>query len=234
MPEALPKRRRAQAERRVQDRSIATRERLLTATVEALLAVGYRGTSTQEVCRRAGVSRGTLLHHFPTRGALVAAAAEHVFQAQLEDFRARLRGRAGEPPAEREEVPRVRAAIRLLWDGFQEPVFFAVLEITVAARTDPELARELRRVYRWFGDEVAASFGDLFGVDPSARLTFANGDAVDLAVVPNLLMSLLGWLALDRVQLEPDEVARRLAALESIAVAAFGWVKAPNPEERTS
>ena len=46
--------------------------RLLEAAYECLLDGGYAATTVGHVQQRAGVARGTLLHHFPTRGALMA------------------------------------------------------------------------------------------------------------------------------------------------------------------
>ena len=61
--------RRTQAERTAE-----TTAKLLDATADCLVERGYAGTSTVEVCRRAGVSRGALVHHFPSKDDLVAAA----------------------------------------------------------------------------------------------------------------------------------------------------------------
>ena len=54
--------RRTQAER-----TASTRAALLAATVDSLVERGYRGTTTSDVARRAGVSYGALLHHYPTK-----------------------------------------------------------------------------------------------------------------------------------------------------------------------
>jgi AcrR family transcriptional regulator len=55
-------------------RSAATRERLLEAAVECLLDVGYARTTSTLVGTRAGLARGTQLHHFPTTQALLVSA----------------------------------------------------------------------------------------------------------------------------------------------------------------
>src|SRR3954464_15263723 len=68
-----PSSRRSQAER-----SAATREALLDATLACLVEDGYARTTTARVAERAGVSRGAHLHHFQTRDALLAAAADHL------------------------------------------------------------------------------------------------------------------------------------------------------------
>ncbi|HEV7722399.1 MAG TPA: helix-turn-helix domain-containing protein, partial [Iamia sp.] len=49
-----------------------------------LMERGYAGVSTNEVANRVGVSRGTLLHHFPSRATLVAAAVEHLLAQRTE------------------------------------------------------------------------------------------------------------------------------------------------------
>ena len=70
---AKPSARRSQAER-----SAATREALLDATIACLVEDGYANTTTSRVAERAGVSRGAHLHHFQTRQALLAAAMERL------------------------------------------------------------------------------------------------------------------------------------------------------------
>src|SRR4029450_5698931 len=56
----------AVARRRTQEeRSAATRARLLDATLECLAELGYARTTTTEIAERGGVSRGAQLHHFP-------------------------------------------------------------------------------------------------------------------------------------------------------------------------
>ncbi|MGC9544677.1 helix-turn-helix domain-containing protein, partial [Streptomyces sp. UG1] len=48
------------------EQRVATRAQIVDAAVESLIEVGVAATTTLEVQRRAGVSRGALLHHFPT------------------------------------------------------------------------------------------------------------------------------------------------------------------------
>ena len=66
-----------------QDRSRATRSRLLEAAVACLAEVGWSGSTVAVVAERAGVSRGAAQHHFPTREALFIAAVEHVAEQRL-------------------------------------------------------------------------------------------------------------------------------------------------------
>src|SRR5438045_3471156 len=107
------------------------RSRLLSATVRSLLDVGYLRTSTTEVCRRAKVSRGAHLHHFPTKAELVAAAVEKVFHDRLADFQRFVErlGKGGLPPDP-------TALFAQLWAEYSSDAFFAWLELLVASRTD--------------------------------------------------------------------------------------------------
>lgn len=55
-------------------RSSAARSALINATLESLRDVGLAKASIGEICRRAGLSRGALLHHFPHKNELLVAS----------------------------------------------------------------------------------------------------------------------------------------------------------------
>src|SRR4029453_5958892 len=151
----LTRRPRTQAER-----SAETQEALLDATVDALVERGWAGTSPTEIVRRAGVSRGAQAHHYPTKADLVVAAVEHVFARQEQAFSAAFRAL----PAGERTLPR---AIDLLASLFEGPAFPAVLELIVAARTDPELGVVVAAVGSRFGETVAALFEEFFPEVPA-------------------------------------------------------------------
>ena len=67
------------ARRTQQERRDSTRTRLLEATVECLVELGYARTTTLAVAQRAEVSQGALFKHFPTKAALLGAAVERLF-----------------------------------------------------------------------------------------------------------------------------------------------------------
>ena len=119
--------RRTQAQRRAE-----TTAKLLDATVGVLVEAGYAGCTTTAICRRAGVSQGALFRYWPTKGALLAAAAEHLLGQVVAAYEDEL-----SPGASIED------AIRTLWDVYQRPELQAALELYVASRTDPEVADAL-------------------------------------------------------------------------------------------
>ena len=71
-----------------QERSRATQQRLLEATVDCLVERGWSGATTTVIAERAGVSRGAQLHHYPTRAALVLAAVTHLADLRANELRA--------------------------------------------------------------------------------------------------------------------------------------------------
>jgi AcrR family transcriptional regulator len=150
---------RAAGNRPVQQRSIATRAALLDAALECLVDLGYSATTTIETARRAGVSRGAQLHHFPTKAELLTTAVEHLFDRRRAEF--------GEAFSEVDpDADRFDAAIDLLWSMFRGPVFVAWTELWVAARTDPELAAAVVTMERRFTAETQAMFSEMFPAKP--------------------------------------------------------------------
>ncbi|HEX6514367.1 MAG TPA: TetR family transcriptional regulator [Nocardioidaceae bacterium] len=148
-----------------EERTRAMRRRLMDATVELLVERGWSGTSTTLVSRRAGVSRGAQLHHFPTKNDLVVAAVEHLSEVRGAEL---ARAAAKLPRGGR----RTRAVLDMLADHFTSPVFTAALELWVAARTDPALQAAVAPLEQRIGRDVHRRTVELLGVDetrPGAR-----------------------------------------------------------------
>jgi AcrR family transcriptional regulator len=123
------------------ERTADSRLLILDAAVACLVEDGYAGASTLAVQARAGVSRGRLLHHFPSRARLLVAAAQHLSTTLLAEVQQRAVAVMADEPHGRERVGR---AIDLMWATFQEPPFWAAMELWTAARTDPDLRAALR------------------------------------------------------------------------------------------
>lgn len=191
-------------ERRTQaERSATTRARLLDATIACLNDLGYTRTSTPEIARRAGLSRGAQLHHFPTKAELVTNAVEHLFARRREEFLDAFRARAaGEDPTD--------AAIDILWSMVSGPTFYAWLELTVAARTDAELQEPVQALTERLMAVVAETFRELFP-PPATPNPFYD-------VAPQFAFALLDGLALERINARhPDAHAPLLQALKGLA-----------------
>ncbi|SOE01578.1 TetR/AcrR family transcriptional regulator [Blastococcus haudaquaticus] len=144
------------------ERTADSRLLILDAAVACLVEEGYAGASTLAVQARAGVSRGRLLHHFPSRAELLVAAAEHVATTRLEEVRDRAAALMDDGPTGRERVDR---AIDLMWTTFQEPPFWAAMELWTAARTDPALRGALRGEERRLRAAIAAVADGIWGAE---------------------------------------------------------------------
>jgi AcrR family transcriptional regulator len=141
-----------------EERTRAMRQRLLEATVELLVERGWSGTSTTLVSKRAGVSRGAQLHHFPTKNDLVLAAVGHLSEVRGREL---AEAAANLPTGRR----RTRAVLEMLAEHFTSPVFTAALELWVAARTDANLLASLAPLEQRIGREIHRRTVELLGVD---------------------------------------------------------------------
>lgn len=176
------------------------RLRLMEATVESLVEVGWAGTTTTVVSSRAGVSRGAQLHHFPSKQALVVAAVEHLADRRRDEMR---------HTAESLTDPgRIRGVLEILSAQFVSPVFFAALELWVAARTDAELREAVGPLERRIGRETHTYAVELLGIDES------RGDNRQLVQATLDLLRGLGLAAS-----LSDDTKRRATVLDSWAAA---------------
>lgn len=166
--------------RPLQQRAIDTRAALLDAAIDCLVERGYAATTTIETARRAGVSRGAQLHHFPTKAELMTAAVERLLERRVDEFR---KAFVDVPPG----PGRLERAIDVLWSMYESSCFVAVAELWIAARTDPELASAVVEMDRRFIEESRAAYAELFppenGRDPefdemAASFAFALMDGL--------------------------------------------------------
>ncbi|MFD5177587.1 TetR/AcrR family transcriptional regulator [Nocardia sp. NPDC058379] len=111
-------------------RSARTKERLLEATIDCWSEFGYASTSMPSIAQRAGVTRGALDHHYPSAGELVIAAATYLTDRWSADLIA----------ASADGELSISQQLDRLWSTHQDGICSAMIEVTIAARTDPALA----------------------------------------------------------------------------------------------
>lgn len=166
---AAPDRRppRTQGQRTQGQRTADSRSLILDAALTSLVSDGYRRTTTVTIQTRAGVSRGRLLHHFPSREDVLIAAAQHLVQerlAEMDDWIDR------SPHGRTAGAERIDLATDLLWETFRQPYFWAAMELWTAARTDPELRSALvdaeRRLLRTIEKVVDTMYGPVLSSHP--------------------------------------------------------------------
>ncbi len=179
--------RRRRRRRSQQERTEDTRGKILDAAVDCLFLYGYSGTTTTQIAKRAKVSRGAQLHHFPSKAELVSSAVEHLIQRRMVEFREAF-------DALPEGIDSGDAAIDILWGMVSGRTFGAWLEVTVAARTDRELALHVDEVTARFNDGVRVLFRQLF-----PELQEHHGF---IDIVPDYVFAVLDGLALHHLRQE--------------------------------
>jgi AcrR family transcriptional regulator len=167
------------------ERTAMTRAKILDAAGTCLAEFGYGKTTTTIVAKLAGVSRGALLHNFPTRAELVVAAAEHLFERRVDEVRDRVGALA-------EGTDRADAIIELLFAMSRDTSVDASLEVIYAGRTDPELGALVAGLSHRFQRTIGDVFAELFPrpADPALGVYY---DAV-----PTLFMAITDGLAVQR------------------------------------
>jgi AcrR family transcriptional regulator len=149
-----------------QDRSRATRARLLESAITCLAELGWSASTVAVVAEHAGVSRGAAQHHFPTREALFMAALEHVTRQRGEEIRRELTDRRTEMGT--------RAIVDLVFELFSGTFFRAALMLWVAAASEPQLRDQVVPLEARIGREIHRMVVDVLGVDeqlPGVRET---------------------------------------------------------------
>ncbi|MBK9033773.1 MAG: TetR/AcrR family transcriptional regulator [Myxococcales bacterium] len=184
-----------------QARAIRTRAQLIAAARALLGEHGLAGAPTAAVATRAQVAQGSLFRHFPHKTDLLIAVTEAI----LADLRLAFAADLG--PA-RPADP-LASACAALWRVFRLPDMRVVLEIYVAARTEPTLARALGPVLERHQALLLAEARRLF---PAAAAANPEFDDAVLAIVYAMQGAAIGLFSPD-----PDAEIVHLAFLERLA-----------------
>lgn len=143
-----------------QDRSRVTRQRLLEATVRCLAERGWADATVSVIAAEAGISRGALQHHFPTREALVVAALEYVFEERRRQIEALA-------PPTTTGAARVQSVVATLMETYNGELFRAALHAWTAAAADEQVREVIAPLERRFARSVHDLAVTHLGVDDS-------------------------------------------------------------------
>jgi TetR/AcrR family transcriptional repressor of nem operon len=111
------------------------KDQIVSAAIDRLYAVGFEGFRVGDVAKDVGINNATLIHHYPSKVALIKAVVER-FTQRFESV-ADATNTEGAP---REKLARhMRSSVELMRTC---PEMFGVLnEIMIRARRDAEIAR---------------------------------------------------------------------------------------------
>lgn len=148
-----------------QQRREETVARLLQASIDTIIEVGYARASAAVITKRAGVSVGALFRHFETMGDFMAATAYEVLRRQLETFTKQV----AEIPADRPALPAALTILRDITAGSTNAVLY---ELMVAARTDEKLKETLQNVLGQYSAKIHDAARGLPGAESFPEETF--------------------------------------------------------------
>ncbi|WP_216894261.1 TetR/AcrR family transcriptional regulator [Nocardia alni] len=146
-----------------QDRSRATRQRLLEATIDTLAETGWAAATVSVVAERAGVSRGATQHHFPTREDLITAALEYMFDSRMAQSKSQVQSLRRIA----EGAGRTEAVVTSLVESYTSPLFKAALQVWTHAAADPVLRERIVPMEARFGRVSHRMAVEALGVDDS-------------------------------------------------------------------
>ncbi|MDT5012344.1 MAG: hypothetical protein QOH57_3961 [Mycobacterium sp.] len=185
-----------------QQRRDETVTKLLDASIDTIVEVGYARASAAVITKRAGVSVGALFRHFDTMGDFMAATAHEVLRRQIEMGSKR----AADIPADR---PALDALLAILRDVTQNPTNAVMYELMVAARTDEKLRATLKDVLTEYGTKIYDAVRALPGSERVPEKT--------LGVLVMMLINAFDGAAMKRAVLhQPELDAEQVALLASL------------------
>ena len=139
-------------------KSAMTRDRILDAAIDCFIRLGYGNVTTAKVADFSGVSRGAMLHHFPSKNELIQAAVEYLHNKLLADYTDRI----SKVPTDISVKARNQAGIEAYWEHLSSDLFTAYHELSVSSRTDPALNKILQESIVRFDEHVAETNARLF------------------------------------------------------------------------
>ncbi|MCC6873170.1 MAG: TetR/AcrR family transcriptional regulator [Sandaracinaceae bacterium] len=192
-------------------KSAISSAQIVAAATRVIARKGYARTSLNDVAREAGMSKGAVHYHFPTKEALVSKVLESACDAVAERTRAAWERAGGDP------FGALRSSVRELWDvrAARSDEFAVVADLLAQSLHDESLRPQLAAYYRFAAGQTTEHM-----VTTLAKLGLRP--KVQPELVPRILLGLLDGLVL-QVFVEPGviDAEERLRAVELIATGLF-------------
>ncbi len=193
-PPAAPRERRRQ-----EDRTQETKRKAIDAAIEIIAEEGYAATTTSAVAERAGISRGGMLHHFPSKIDLIEAVVRDV-ETRLRATRRTAINRISDP------VERFIGLTDATWETFAGNEILALTEIIMAMRGDAPLEERLA------GTVAEMDLSNLDGTFKVAHRAGLTDDRL-ITAMHHLHYAAMRGLAIDRTLATDDNKIQDAFAL---------------------
>ena len=142
------------------EKSALTRQAILEAAVRSFVEHGYAKTTTAMIAEEASVSRGAMMHHFPSRSAVMNAVVGYLHVRRLNEYRALMSDI--DSPDQQLTRRAIKTSVESAWKYVNLPSFVAYQELLAAARTDKELAKAVGEVEQDFEREFLKTVRSVF------------------------------------------------------------------------
>jgi AcrR family transcriptional regulator len=139
-------------------KSAIMRDTILDAALDCFISIGYANTTTARIAEKASVSRGAMLHHFPSKTELMQAAVEYLHEKLLALYSSNIGKVSLDLPVDE----RNRKGLEGYWNYLSSDLYVAYHELCVAGRTDPELQHILEDSIARFDLNIVESNRRLF------------------------------------------------------------------------
>ncbi|MCB9667787.1 MAG: TetR/AcrR family transcriptional regulator [Myxococcales bacterium] len=186
-------------------KSEASVMQIVEAATRVVAKQGYARTSLLDIAREAGMSKGALHYHFPTKESLIAKVLDRACD-RVADRAREVWNKADNP------IDSLRAALRELWRVRVEPNDEAAVVADLLAQSlhDPSLRPQLARYYNLATSQIIEY------LEPH-MLELGLQPRLPLDMLPRILHGLLDGLVMqtivDPAALDPERVIQSLEIL---------------------
>jgi AcrR family transcriptional regulator len=175
-----------------QERREDTIARLLDASIDTIIEVGYARASAKVITQRAQVSDGALFRHFPTMGDFMAATAREAGRRLIELGLSRV---ADVPDG----TPSLEQGLTILRDVTAHPINTVLYELAVAARTDEKLRETMRDVMAVYMAKISETVRAMLPAEAEAV-----GEENSMAIFALALSAFNGTAMFQHLMNQPD------------------------------
>ncbi len=182
------------------------KEKLLNAAFDSFLIKGYTATRVDEICKTAGVSKGSFFHYFKSKEDLAIAVLEDYFEKAASKFA------NGEYAEVTDPVERAfsfidfadSAAMEFWGKGCLFGNFVTDLKVSGS-----EIEKRVENVFR----TLSQSFSHV--LEPVAELDKSGNGPTALELSEQFLMAIEGAIVLGRAYGEPEKVRQGIRAFRT-------------------
>jgi AcrR family transcriptional regulator len=190
---------------------LATRDRVLRATVTCILESGFYRASTNEIARTAGVTWGVIQHYFGTREGLMLAVLEEGAGRFAESFE--------NVHIDGDTVnDRITQLLDLFCPLYSRPEYLADLQILLNMDRDPRTSTEVRKTMRDVAERSNGHIRRLLkeALGPAAAVPDLSTTIFLIMRGFGLSQQLLDTMAYDSLAPKQDRVARQRRLLAAV------------------